>query len=328
MRTEQVMSSEHAAHREGRIDAPALRASDTQGASIVAGCAALTLLGVWLSVRGGALQWALGQMLTAVALLQWFIVLHEAGHLTLFRTRGLNIVAGHLAGALALIPFESWRRVHGLHHVWTGWQDLDPTTASLAPRARSAGELLLVDLAWRFWLPLFSVVYRIGNYWNRARLAACFTDRAARRRMAINAVLLMLGYAALIAALGMQDAARIFGIALLLSLALQDPLILSQHTHIAQRVSSGEPVKPFAPEQQASYTRSLRCPRGFARWVLFNFNAHELHHRYPGVPGYRLHAFDQAQANTVDWWEWLRAAKGMRGSVFLYENRDRTGFRL
>ena len=101
----------------------------------------------------------------ALALLQWFVLLHEAGHLTLFRSRTANVIAGHLAGFFALIPFASWRRVHGLHHLWTGWQDLDPTTAPLVPRRLGTVERILVDWAWKLWLPLFSVLYRVNNYW-------------------------------------------------------------------------------------------------------------------------------------------------------------------
>jgi fatty acid desaturase len=104
-------------------------------------------------------------------------------------------------------------------------------------------------------------------------------------------------------------------------------LILSQHTHIPQRLSAGRKVAPLSPSEQETYTRSLRCSPAFARCILLNFNAHELHHRYVGVPGYRLDRIPHVPRNEVHWWVWLRAAKRLRGSVFLFENRDGTGFR-
>jgi acyl-lipid omega-6 desaturase (Delta-12 desaturase) len=304
-----------------------LAASDAIGAAFVAGCSAATMAGIWLSASELWLAWVAGQALLAVALLQWFVLLHEAGHLTLFRARTLNVTAGHLAGLLALIPFESWRRVHGLHHRWTGWQDLDPTTASLAPRVRGRVQRAVVDTAWRLWLPLFSVLYRLGNYWNLVRLSRMFPSAGQRRAVHVNAIVLASIYLAVIGIVGPVEMLRLFAVALLLSLALQDPLILSQHTHIPQRLSDGRKVTPLSPSEQETYTRSLRCPRLFAYWVLLNFNAHELHHRYAGVPGYRLHGIEHTQANEVHWWTWLRAAKRLRGSVFLFENRDSTGFR-
>ena len=66
--------------------------------------------------------------------MQWFAVLHECGHRTMFRARRFNTLAGVVAGFLTMIPYRSWVRVHGRHHKWTGWQDLDPTTESLVPQ--------------------------------------------------------------------------------------------------------------------------------------------------------------------------------------------------
>ncbi len=305
-----------------------LRPSDLLGLLHLGILVAVTGAGLRLSAGFGVLGWVVGQGLVAVALVQWFILLHEAGHMTLFRGRVLNILAGHLASVFALAPFASWRRIHGLHHVWTGWQDKDPTTASLTPRHRSRAERAVVDIAWRCWLPLFSVVYRLGNYWNLPRLWTQFPSRRQRIGIVLNAGLLMAMYGAMGLYVGWANAVSLFGLALLVGLALQDPIILSQHTHIPQPVSGGRRVAPRSACEQLPYTRSLRFPRWFARWVLLNFNAHELHHLHAGVPGYRLMQLDALQPNEVHWWTWLKAAKRMRGSEFVFGNRTQTGFEL
>ena len=121
--------------------------------------------------------------------------------------------------------------------------------------------------------------------------------------------------------LGASTVLSSFGLALLLGLALQDPLILSQHTHIPQPSSEGRRVEPLSGQEQLRYTRSLRFPRWFAQWVLINFNAHELHHLDASVPGYRLPRLAHAQLNEVHWWTWLQAAKRLStafDSVTLY----------
>lgn len=281
-----------------------------------------------LSLRGSVWLWLAGQALLGLALVQWFIVLHEAGHLGLFRTRALNLAAGHLASVFALIPFASWRRVHGLHHRWTGWQDKDPTTAALTPRTRSRFEIAAADVAWKCWLPLFSVIYRLANYWHLPRLLRMFPSARQRRAIVLNAMLLLALYVGLAIALGASTVLSCFGPALLLGLALQDPLILSQHTHMPQPQSEGRRVEPLSGQEQLRYTRSLRFPRWFAQWVLINFNAHELHHLDASVPGYRLPRLAHAQPNEVHWWTWLRAAKRLSGAQFVFGNRDETGFRL
>jgi fatty acid desaturase len=80
---------------------------------------------------------------------------------------------GQVAGFFSIIPFYNWKRVHGRHHKWTGWQDVDPTTATLVPRELSRAERVLVNVCWRFWIPLFSVLYRINNFWNWRDSARC-----------------------------------------------------------------------------------------------------------------------------------------------------------
>src|SRR5690349_13427466 len=101
---------------------------DGVGLLIVFGFSAVTGLALYLSSLPSVAAWLAGQALLSMALVQWFVLLHEAGHGTLFKTRALGSLAGHLASFFCLIPFRSWQAVHGLHHKWTGWQDLDPTT--------------------------------------------------------------------------------------------------------------------------------------------------------------------------------------------------------
>src|SRR5262245_36037691 len=105
----------------------------------------LLAAGFWLTRAGNPWAWAGGQLLLAAAFLHAFVLLHEAGHGTLFSNRALNHLAGHLAGAIALIPFWNWQLIHLRHHRYTGWQDLDATTAALVPRPLATAERRLVD---------------------------------------------------------------------------------------------------------------------------------------------------------------------------------------
>jgi Fatty acid desaturase len=56
------------------------------------------------------MAWLAGQVLLGLALVHRFALLHESGHDTLFRTRWLHTVVGHVAGFFVGIPFESWTR--------------------------------------------------------------------------------------------------------------------------------------------------------------------------------------------------------------------------
>src|SRR4029079_6349799 len=113
----------------------------------------------------------------------------ECGHETLFRTRRLHAPVGHLAAFFSLIPFFNWKRVHGRHHKWTGWQDVDPTTAALVPRPLSVIERALVNTWWRCWILLFATLYRLTNFWPAPRLWRMFPAPAVRGWVMFNLAL-------------------------------------------------------------------------------------------------------------------------------------------
>ncbi len=284
-------------------------------------------LGVTLSRTGALPAYLGGQALLAFGFVHAFVLLHEAGHDTLFRSRRANRLVGHLAGFLTLIPFWSWQRIHARHHHYTGWQDLDATTASLVPRPLGPWERRFIDFAWAAWLPVFALTYRIQNFWNLPRVGRYIRNPHSLRRIRWNTLALLLAYTLLLAWAGPAELLKLIGPALLLSLVLQEPLILSQHTHVPQRVAGGRHVVPFPPAEQAAFTRSLRLP-AWLSLLLLHFDAHELHHMYPQVPGYRLRGIAYRPPHEVGWWRWLKAARGLSGTAFLFRNWDETGVRL
>ena len=316
----------------GRQAAPAIsefanwRSSDLLGALFLIFGLSLTGLAVFLSSSEQTSIWLTGQILVAVAFVQWFAILHEAGHKTLFRTQALNHVAGHLAGFFAGFPFPTWKLIHALHHRWTGWQDLDATTAGLTPRKRSKWLLLAVRICWACWIPIFSVIYRVDNYWNLPRLHRLFSHKRNVWRLVVSIAAVMVLYAALIYIVGPVQLLRLLGLGVLLGLMVEDLLILSQHTHIPMQVSDGESVDPVPSLQQEVFTRSLRFPAWFSQLVLLNLDAHELHHMYVQVPGYFLRRIDYVPQNEIAWWKWVLKSKSVPGDVLLFQNREQTGW--
>jgi len=301
-----------------------LRPSNAAAAGIVATSVGLTGGGIWLSLRPSVWLWAVGQVLLALALVQWFALLHECGHETLFRGKRINALVGQVSGFFALIPFYNWKRIHARHHKWTGWQDVDPTTAALVPRELKTVERVLVNVCWKFWVPLFAVLYRVNNFWNWPRLLTLFKDSRDRRRLAVSSLGLLLAYVAVFAIVGGSVVLRVIGVALLLALIAEDLLLLSQHTHIPQQLSHGEAVRPFPTIEQEVFTRSLVFPRWLSA-LLLHIDAHELHHMYPFVPGYRLGGVAYDTENEIGLLAWIRGARAMPGELFLFHNRLETG---
>ena len=303
-----------------------LRPSDLLGGLHFLLAACVTWGALMLSLSSHLALWILGQLLVALAFLQWFVLLHEAGHRTLFKTHWLNGLAGHISSFFSLIPFLAWQRIHARHHLWTGWQDLDATTASLVPRALSNFERLAINFAWGSYFPLFALLYRLTNYWNLLRIKR-YLGVARWRRIALNAALLLLLYVGILLWAGPLAIIKVCGLGIFLGLMIQDPLLLSQHTHLPQNLSMGQEVKPFTHAQQGMFTRSLRFPNWVSTLIL-HFDAHELHHMYVQVPGYHLRKISYRPVHEVHWWTWLREAKKLRGEVFLFQNSQQSGFIL
>ena len=143
--------------------------------------------------------------------------------------------------------------------------------------------------------------------------------------MVVDAAAVAAVWTAVTFALGPATFVRIAGPALLLTLVVQDVLILSQHTHMPMHLSQGRDVEPYAAPAQGPFTRSLRLP-GWMSTMLLHFDAHELHHLYPAVPGYRLPQVRRPVPNEVSWTTWVPAARAVPGEVFLFQNRNRSGF--
>ena len=269
--------------------------------------------------------WGAGHVVLSFGLLQAFVLLHECGHGVLFRSKRLNHVVGHMCGVLCAVPYRAWTTIHAAHHKWTGWQDLDPTTESLVPRALGRAESALMNTCWRYWIPAFSVLYRLTNFWNPGKLKRMARTRSELWAIGRNALALLLLYAGLAIVCGPLEVILAVGPGCLLSLVMLDPIMLSQHSHIPQQLSHGEPVRAVKAPDQEVYTRSLRFPAWFSRYVLLHFDAHELHHIYPQLPGYHLRHIPYTPQNEAHWWTWIRSARAMPAQTLLFQNRHDTG---
>jgi omega-6 fatty acid desaturase (delta-12 desaturase) len=62
-------------------------------------------------------------LVAAGFLVRIFIIQHDCGHGSFFRSRHANQALGMLCGFLTLTPYASWRRQHAGHH--GVWNDLD-----------------------------------------------------------------------------------------------------------------------------------------------------------------------------------------------------------
>jgi omega-6 fatty acid desaturase (delta-12 desaturase) len=84
--------------------------------------AALLLLWVamWASLEYGYWITLLLAVPAAGFLLRLFVIQHDCGHGSLFRSRLANDLTGRVIGVFTLTPYDYWRRTHAAHHATSG----------------------------------------------------------------------------------------------------------------------------------------------------------------------------------------------------------------
>lgn len=89
-------------------------------ASLYAGSWALMLIslevGYWLTL--------LLAVPTSAMLMRLFMIQHDCGHGSYFRSQKLADAVGFAIGVLALTPYHYWRKTHAIHHAHSGDLDL------------------------------------------------------------------------------------------------------------------------------------------------------------------------------------------------------------
>ena len=123
--------------------------------------AAIQAVGYGLLIRDQTAPRAAGVVLSALAMVQFGILAHDAGHGSISRARWVNAFWGYFAMSLACgMSFSRWRPAHNLHHAHSQEQERDPDMKFdllLAVyeddvRRRSSGRRRLVRFqAWYFW---------------------------------------------------------------------------------------------------------------------------------------------------------------------------------
>ncbi|MEE9534616.1 MAG: fatty acid desaturase, partial [Acidimicrobiia bacterium] len=53
-------------------------------------------------------------------LLRLFILQHDCGHRSFFKSQAANDTLGSFLGILTLVPYHYWRKTHALHHATSG----------------------------------------------------------------------------------------------------------------------------------------------------------------------------------------------------------------
>ncbi|SLN64112.1 fatty acid desaturase [Oceanibacterium hippocampi] len=311
------MTAELALRREvARFQTPSLRRSLFQVATSFGGffatCGAmygLVDVSCWLALALAPLA--------AGFLVRIFIIQHDCGHLSFFRSRRANTLVGTACSLLTLAPYASWRRQHAGHHAV--WNNLDrrESGADIYSSCLTIAEYRRLSRGGRFWyratrhplvanvlLPplVFMLLYRLPfdmpKPWRKERRMVHLTS------LALVAMLIGLGQL-----LG-YDRVSIVQLPVLTLAAIAGVWLFAvQHR--------GETIRWFRHDAWDATTAAmqsatcLRLPR-ILQWFTGNIGFHHVHHLNPGVPNYRLQECHDRIAvgrdiPTLSFWQGQRA---------------------
>ena len=283
---------------------PQLRRSVTQ-----LSCSLALFLCGWLSMWVGLSYSYLFTLALAVPtagfLARLFMIQHDCGHGSFFRSRRVNDVVGCLLGVLTFTPYHQWRRIHALHHATSG--NLD---------RRGHGDIwLLTSSEYRHLSPLSRLGYRIYRHplflflaapvlyfvflqrlsdsssLSRKKRADCahLTDfrSGTRERLGVHlTTCLMLGTLVAVAfVVGWRAVLAIHIPIAVLAASIGMWLFHVQHAYETTYWKGHEEWDYF--EAAAVGSSYYRLPK-ILQWFTANIGFHHIHHLDSRIPNYRL----------------------------------------
>src|SRR5258708_2891652 len=105
-----------------RYTNPSVRISAWQLASSIVPFVAIWVL-MYISLSYSYLLTLALAPLAGAFLMRVFIIQHDCGHTSFFKSRKANDLVGFICGILTFTPYEYWRTGHAMHHATSG--DLD-----------------------------------------------------------------------------------------------------------------------------------------------------------------------------------------------------------
>ncbi len=320
------MGNSHIRRRTKRFQTPVLTDSLVQAVTSLGGffavCAAMyALLGV--SVLAAFALAPIG----AGFLVRIFIIQHDCGHSSFFRSQRANRLLGLACSLLTLTPYAAWRRQHAGHH--SVWNDLDRRNsgADIYSACLTVKEYQALTLRQRWWfrttrhpvvanvlLPplVFLVLYRVPFDTPK-------TWRRERRSIYLHNAALLAGYGGLVPFLGIEAVLTVqLPIASLGAIA---GVWLFSVQHRAQTTVwvRHEDWDPVVASLRGSTLLRLPAP---LQWFTGNIGYHHVHHLNPHIPNYRLQACHDALSE-LHHVPTLTLGDGLRATRFVLWDEDR-----
>jgi omega-6 fatty acid desaturase (delta-12 desaturase) len=250
------------------------------------GLSALALITVKFGIWWGLIA----TVPAAFFLVRLFLIQHDCGHGSFFRSQTANDWVGRVLGVFTWTPYDYWRKTHAIHHAGSG--NLD---------RRSLGEVELLTVDEYMAKPVFQrFLYRVyRNPVVMFGLGPAYLFVVQHRvpiglmkqgwRPWLSAMLTNAGIAVaaglLIWGVGVVPFLVVQAITILLAATIGVWLFYVQHQFDGAHFSRSD---TWSHETAALSGSSHYDLPGFLRWITANIGIHHVHHVSSRIPYYRL----------------------------------------
>jgi omega-6 fatty acid desaturase (delta-12 desaturase) len=267
------------------------------------GSTAALLVVFWL-----AALWALeiGYWLTlimavpaAMMVIRLFMLQHDCGHGSFFRSQRLNDLVGSVIGVITLVPYAYWRKTHAIHHATSGnldgrdFGDIDTLTVKeylsrpwhkrlMYRLYRNPLVLLVIGPAWQFILK-HRLPLDIPRNWKREWTSVHLTN------LGLAVAVLLMGWL-----VGWREFLIVQLPITMIAGAMGVYLFYVQHQYEDTYWRYKEAWNYFASGLEGA--SHLVMPK-LLQWSTANIGLHHIHHVSARIPNYNLQrAFDEIPA--------------------------------
>ncbi|KGX48458.1 fatty acid desaturase family protein [Burkholderia pseudomallei] len=243
---------------------------------------------LWLAGGFGRLP---ALVLGALALLQLYLIMHEAVHNSVSSTHVFNEIVGHVCSWIIGLPFLPRRRAHLGHHAWTAHPSRDPENRKMIQKFSviTENDARTLEFAWRHWIPMIAFNHFVSHWLAPFQHRDTRAHRSKSNTELAFGILYLIGYVA-VGTLAWH--AGVVGnlvafVAILWTVLLVAVELLNLPHHAEIPLLPHDAARPPLWEQDVVSHSCAHLPV-WSRWVILNFNLHVVHHAYPWLPWHEL----------------------------------------
>ncbi len=239
-------------------------------------------LSIWVTV--------LLAILNAAFLVRIFIIMHDCGHGSFFRSRTVCNWTGRVLGVLALTPYDVWRQSHAIHHASTGNLDRrgmgDIPTLTIEEYlkrnwfGRAAYRLIRNPFFLFCIVPVYTFFFQNRLPFGFMRSGWLNWASAMGTNAAIAVVLALIFWTG-----GLDVLVFVFLPTMIVAASIGIWLFYIQHQF---EHTTWEREEVWNLQNAAFYGSSHYALPGILRWFSANIGVHHVHHLASRIPFYRL----------------------------------------